>query len=149
MIAGVDHVGLVVRDMNKQLAFYRDILGLRVLHDKEVGSSEGRDQIGIDGLQRRLVFLTDESGGVALELVYNIHPKSPEGNPLDRHQICSMHLCFTVRNLQDKYELLKTKGVQFLTPPVVIDRPVGGPVCLVYFRDAEGNWLEFKEEFEK
>ena len=147
MIKGVDHIGLVVNDLDKQLSFYKDILGLKVVHAKEVGTPPGgKDHIGITDLRRKLVFLSDESGDLALELIYHVHPKSPIGEPCDRHQACAMHLCFLVENIQEKYEHLLNKGVQFLSPPVVIDRPIGGPVGLVYFQDAEGNWMELKEE---
>jgi len=54
-----------------------------------------------------------------------------------------------VVNLQNNYRELSDKGVRFLTPPKVVNRPEGAPVCLCYAQDPEGNWLEFKEVFSK
>ena len=146
MITGLGHVGLVVKDLEKQTAFYRDVLGLKVLHERETVAPPSGDHTNIPGALRKLVFLGDANGNELFELVYYVNPKSPDGQPPDRHQINAMHLCFDFQNLQQAYEQLSGKGVQFLTEPKVIDRPNEGPVCLAYARDPEGNWLEFKDE---
>ena len=146
MIKGLSHIGLVVQDIEKQTAFYRDAIGLRLLHEREVEAPPDGDHTGVPGVRRKLVFMGDASGKELLELVYYIEPASAPGQPLDRSQVNSIHLCFDIDNLQGVYKDLQDKGVRFLRPPKVIQRPVG-PVCLCYAQDPEGNWLEFKDEF--
>ena len=146
MITGLSHIGLVVKDLEKQTAFYRDVLGLRVLHERETVAPPSGDHTNIPGVLRKLVFLGDASGNELFELVYYVNTPSPEGQPLDRHQVNSIHFCFDIKNLRDAYKQLSEKGMKFLTEPKVIDRPNEGPVCLAYAQDPEGNWLEFKEE---
>jgi len=145
MITGIDHTGLVVKDIEKELAFYRDVIGLEVDHDKEVRAPREGDHTGISNVHRRLRFLKDASGDLVLELIKYISPKSPAGQAPDHHQINSFHLCFKVENLEGIYEDLAGKGVRFLTPPKFINRPEGDRVCLAYAQDPEGNWIEFKE----
>ena len=145
MITGIDHTGLVVKDIEKQLAFYRDVIGLEVDHDKEVRAPGDGDHTGISNVHRRLIFLKDASGEPVLELIEYINPVSPGGQALDHHQVNSLHLCFKVENLEGIYEDFAEKGVRFLTPPKLINRPEGDRVCLAYAQDPEGNWIEFKE----
>ena len=37
----VTHIGICVRDMDRSLAFYRDILGMKVLGDRMTDPTEG------------------------------------------------------------------------------------------------------------
>ncbi|MFH1490479.1 MAG: VOC family protein [Pseudomonadota bacterium] len=145
MITGMDHLGLVVGDIEKQLGFYRDVLGLLVDHDKEVRAPADGDHTGISNVHRRLIFLKSASGEPMFELIEYISPESPAGRILDHHQINSFHLCFNAENLEGIYKDLAGKGVRFLTPPKLISRPQGDRVCLAYAQDPEGNWIEFKE----
>ena len=149
MISGFDHLGLVVKDIEKQKTFYRDVLGLRVLHEREALAPPTGDHTNIPGVRRKLIFLGNAKGEELLELVYYIDPLSPSGQSLNPNQVNSIHLCFNVVNLQNNYRELSDKGVRFLTPPKVVNRPEGAPVCLCYAQDPEGNWLEFKEVFSK
>ena len=147
MITGLNHTGLVVQDIEKQVAFYRDVIGLRVVRDKEVVAPETGDHTGFPDVHRRLVFLGSDNGEHMLELIYYFNPPSPVGHQLEHHQVNSVHICFNVNNLDDIYIDLSEKGVRFFTPPKVINRPVGGRVGICYAQDPEGNWLEFIEEF--
>jgi catechol 2,3-dioxygenase-like lactoylglutathione lyase family enzyme len=145
MLTGFDHVGLVVKDIEKQKNFYCDILGLRLLHEIETLPPPSGDHTNIPGVQRKLIFLGDHHGRELLELVYYTDPPSPMGQSLEPNQVNSIHLCFNMVNLQNHYKDLSDKGVRFLTSPKVINRPGAAPVCLCYAQDPEGNWLEFKE----
>ena len=143
----LEHTGLVVQDLDKQVAFYCEVIGLKVIREAEVTAPPGGDHTGLDGVRRKLVFLGDDRNEHQLELIYYIHPVSPTGNPLAHHQVNSVHLCFRTENLQSHYENLLCHGARFLTPPKLIARPqYGDRVCLCYAQDPEGNWIEFKEE---
>jgi catechol 2,3-dioxygenase-like lactoylglutathione lyase family enzyme len=142
----LEHTGLVVQDLQRQVAFYRDVIGLRVLRQAEVTAPPGGDHTGFDGVRRKLVFLGHDEHEHQLELVYYINPASPAGISVVHHQANSFHLCFKIENLQSHYDDLLRRGVRFLTPPKLIARPDGHRVCLCYAQDPEGNWIEFKEE---
>ena len=100
MITGFDHTGLVVKDIEKELKFYCEDLGLQIDHDRIVTGPEGGDHTGFPGIRRRLVFLKNAAGLPMFELILYINPESPDGYILDHHQINSYHLCFNVENLQ-------------------------------------------------
>ena len=143
----LEHTGLVVQNLAKQVAFYRDVIGLKVIREAEVTAPPGGDHTAIQGVRRKLVFLGDDRSEHQLELIYYIDPLSPAGNPPAHHQIHSVHLCFKAEDLQHHYQNLLRQGARFLTPPKIIDLPQQGlRVCLCYAQDPEGNWIEFKEE---
>ena len=117
MITGIDHIGLVVGDIEKQLVFYRDVLGLVVDYDKEVRAPSGGDHTGISNVHRRLIFLKSVSGEPMFELIEYISPESPPGKVLNHHQVNSLHLCFDVENLEGIYDDLAANGCLLYTSP--------------------------------
>ncbi|HXG35569.1 MAG TPA: VOC family protein [Dehalococcoidia bacterium] len=142
MITGFNHSGFVVKDLEKMVSFYRDVLGLTVLSEVESNTEESNRHIGIPDAKRMLVFVGKDRSQHQLELVYYLHPQSPEGH-VPANALGSTHVCFNVQGLLQMYDELKDR-VSFVTPPVVRPTPFGrGAIC--FAQDPEGNWLEFIE----
>ena len=137
------HTGLVVRDLALMRDFYTKVLGLSVLNELDSIAPAGGDHTGFPDARRKLVFL-GYGEGHQLELVKYLEPESPEAG-CDRHERGSMHVCFQVDNLQQRYEELSEAGVSFLTEPKFNTTDDGQTVGVVYFQDPEENWLEFVE----
>ena len=142
MITGFNHSGFVVRDIDKMVAFYRDVLGLTVLREVDSKAPPEGDHTGIPGAQRTLVFVGKTDGDHALELVHFIEPPSPAGH-LDRHQLGAAHVCFNVDDLETLHRELEGQGVRFVTDPIFRELPGGGRFGICYAQDPEGNYLEF------
>jgi catechol 2,3-dioxygenase-like lactoylglutathione lyase family enzyme len=142
MITGFNHSGFVVKDIDKMVAFYRDLLGLTVLRDVDSKAPPEGDHTGIPGAHRTLVFVGKTDGDHALELVHFIEPASPPGH-LDRHQLGAAHVCFNVDDLEELHEELEAQGVRFVTDPIFRVLPGGGRFGICYAQDPEGNYLEF------
>jgi len=141
MALAVEHVALSVTDMSRSLAFYRDLLGLKVVRviEPERGNRLGRIT-GMDECLAHIVHL--DSGGAMLELFEYIDPR---GRPLagDRCQadIGLAHVGFKSPDLLRDYERLKSHGVEFLGEPVEF-RP---GVTVVYFRGPDGEVCELRQ----
>ena len=144
MIKSFFHSGLVVKDMDKMVAFYRDSMGLTVLREATSKAPPEGDHTGIPGAERKLVFLGYSEGGHQIELVTYIDPPSPEGH-LDKHQLGASHICFYVSDMQAVYEKLSAEGIHFVTPPITRDNADGSHGGICYFQDPEGNYLELIE----
>ena len=148
MIRGIHHVALVVNDLEKMLAFYEGVLGFRTA--TQIGWERGQDAvdeiIGVQGSAADVRIL--RAGNAYLEL---FHFSAPAGRPTDPDNPAMdhglRHLAFDVVDIDSEYERLKALGVPFNCPPREVEVQ-GHPLKAVYFRDPEGNILEFQELLE-
>mgnify|MGYP000850494396 CR=1 FL=1 len=142
MVTGFNHSGLVVKNIKEMVAFYKNVLGLSVIREsKSVAPVEG-DHTGFVGAERVLVFLGIQGDKHLLELVHYHNPTSLSGH-LERNQLGASHIGFETNDLNQLYKTLKSKGVEFVTPPKFRRNDDGSYVGVCYARDPEGNWIEF------
>jgi catechol 2,3-dioxygenase-like lactoylglutathione lyase family enzyme len=145
MIKAFNHGGFVVRDYDRMVAFYRDVIGLE-LQEEFIGRGENMSQRhGFPDIDMRIAFFAYPGDSFRFELTEYKNPL-PEGEgSLPKNGIGTAHLAFTVEDLHDMYEDLKDRGMMFVGPPV-FRTTVGDRICyVVHGRDPEGNWLEFME----
>jgi len=139
MFKRADHVAMSVKDMEKAIAFYRDVIGMEKVFDRTFGEEMGR-LIGAEGTQVRIVHMKlDDS------IIEFFDYASPKGREPVREQIQSdyglTHIGFIVEDFWDTYEHLKDHGVEFLGEAVEI-RP---GVFVAYFYGAEYEVCEIRE----
>ncbi len=139
MISAIHHASFTVSNMERSVAFYRDILGMEVLWDSiEAGviyKGEVSDRItGCPGTEQHIVYMG--IGGDFLELV----EYTPRGKELVDNKASdtgAAHVCFKTDNIEALYEKLLSNQV------VVHCSPQKGISNLVmYFRDPDGMILE-------
>ena len=141
MVIGFDHIGIVVKDLDAIVSFYRDKLGLKAIREvNSVASPEG-NHTGIPGASRKIVFMGMPGSDHFLELVHFINPPSPEGH-LTNHQLGASHVCLAVDDIEGVYKRLSAAGVQFVTPPRYSPTPEGARIGICYALDPEGNYVE-------
>jgi catechol 2,3-dioxygenase-like lactoylglutathione lyase family enzyme len=143
---GVSHIAICVRDMENSLAFYRDILGMKVTKDEVQDTTQG----GLPSVYkhprktRRTVHAAYGEGNSAPSLVLTSHPgDQTDGDPIKLDQIGISHLSFSVRNINGLREELVSKGVQLAAPMEAFNSPQtpGGGTFFVY--DPDGILLQF------
>ena len=86
----VSHIAICVRDLEKSLAFYRDILGMNVTFDQVQDTSKGGfpDIYKHARKTRRTVHVRYGGGHPAPSLVLTTHPREdPDGEPIKLDQI--------------------------------------------------------------
>ncbi len=134
------HVAVSVRDMDRMLAFYRDILGFQVEWDMDRRSGEALSRVvGLPDVTVRIAMLNGY--GTRIEL-FQYHEPQGRGDPARRQCDFGLtHLAFHVRNIRALYERLAAAGVASHSPPQAV-RP---GVWAVYMKDPEGNVLELVE----
>jgi glyoxylase I family protein len=143
---GISHVAIGVSNMNRSLHFYRDLLGLRVVHDNPGETTGGMPALFRDpqrGQQRRGVYLRWEDGPHTAFLVLSEHPGPASGEAIKLDQVGIHHFSFWVEDLEAVYERVKAAGVPILLPPTVGDtgalgEPPGGKMLSTLFQDPDG-----------
>lgn len=88
-IAALDHVAVVVRDIEASLAYYTRELGLPIVSDEETEASGGA----------RLVFL--DAGNVMVQLISPLRSTGPIAGHLETYGEGIHHLCFAVDDIED------------------------------------------------
>jgi len=139
MFKRIDHVGVSVKNIEKAIEFYRDVVGMEKTMDREVDVPLGRI-IGIEGTKARIVHMT--LGEAAIELFDYHQPKGRDPRPdWNQSDFGLTHIGFRVADFEQTYQDLKARGVQFLGEPVEI-RP---GVFVAYFHGAEHEICEMRE----
>jgi catechol 2,3-dioxygenase-like lactoylglutathione lyase family enzyme len=134
-------VGIVVLDLDRALAFYRDLLGLAVVREMDEGGAYMERVTGLPGVSVRTVKLAAPGGGMVELLRFASHPEPPGAARSAATPGCS-HVAFTVADLDATYRRLQAAGVRFHAPPQV--SPDGG-AKVTYCRDPEGSIVELVE----
>lgn len=142
---GISHIAVCVRDMDKALAFYRDILGMRVTLDQVQDTTQG----GLPHVYnhrrktRRTVHVRYGEGHTTPSLVLTSHPgERADGSPIKLDQVGISHLSFTVRDVKALAQELASKGVK-LAAPLEAFTNAQGNVSSIFVYDPDGILLQF------
>ena len=117
---------LVVRDYARSLAFYRDVLGAKVVRE----FSGTLCFLNFGGSQ---ILLTVPGGPTKDKPAVTFAP------PADGDRVSS-ELAIRVPDCSAAYEVLRSRGAEFLTPPVD-----WGYEVRAFFRDPDGHLLELSQ----
>ena len=116
-VYGLNHTAIGVTDMERSLAFYRDILGFEVLIDYK-GTWPGEAVIVGESIEQRLVMLGHPNGGARIELIENLSPVKSKPVPPEKRwgDIGVMEAALEVKDIGKVYKELSDKGVSFMCP---------------------------------
>jgi methylmalonyl-CoA/ethylmalonyl-CoA epimerase len=115
----IGQIAVVVQDLDRAVAFYRDALGLRFLFQAPP----------------KLAFF--DCGGVRLMLDV---PEEAEF----KHS--SSILYYRVDDIQGTWAALRGRGVEFRDEPHLVARMPDHELWMAFFRDTEGNTLALMSE---
>lgn len=139
-IKNVHHVGVIVQDMEKSLPFYTDILGFTIVDDYTNEGMQVSELVCHENALLHVVFMSVYGGKTLFELLEYKNPRAEDLNKnWCNNDFGIRHVTFEVEDCFGLYEKLCPLGVEFMAPPQKL--PEGNTV--VYFKDYEGNILEF------
>ena len=138
-VSGIDHVGITVRSLERSLAFYRDLLGLRVIEicdEEDVG-----EIVGIPGARIKAADLDVGDGRVFELLEYvgaagDIVPQSPNGAGCP-------HVALQVHDIAEVLQRLAGAGHKPAGKVTAITGAIAWQgATVVYLRDPDGAIIE-------
>jgi catechol 2,3-dioxygenase-like lactoylglutathione lyase family enzyme len=141
-VRGIHHVGVTVRDLERSLVFYRDLLGvdvIRISNDVDVATI-----VGLPGTRARIADLDAGPGQVIELLEYNTSdvPAVAAGRP---DTIGSCHVCLQVADLDSSLARLARAGVAPVGEAVELDEEGWQNCTVAYLRDPDGVIVELLE----
>jgi methylmalonyl-CoA/ethylmalonyl-CoA epimerase len=127
MSTKVNHIAIVVEDIEKALNVYRDAVGLSLEHIAEEPAEEVR-----------VAFLPTESGEI--ELIQPTTQDSGVAKFLAKRGEGLHHICLEVDSIDNSIEALQSRGLQILGESRVNQR--GDTYVFVHPKSAHGVLLE-------
>jgi lactoylglutathione lyase len=145
-VAGVHHTGLTVAELERSLAFYRDLLGFEVVLDQEKEGGYLAAIVGYPDARVRMAHLRLPGSEHRLELFEYASPPPARGREVEPRTIGLTHVCLLVADLPRLFEGLRDRGVDsWFSPPVEIDSGANRGGRALYLRDPDGVILELFE----
>lgn len=129
-IKRIDHIAIVVEDLDQALAVYRDALGMSVAAIQEMPEQDVK-----------MAFLP--SGDSEIELLEPMHADSGIGKYLAKRGEGLHHICLEVDNIEGTLAELKAKGAQLIdeTPK----HGAHGRIAFIHPKGAHGVLVELIE----
>jgi len=154
LVAGLIGVTVGVSDLERSVAFYRDVLGFQEVLRREGEVPEPQEVTG-GGRRFKVAVLRrpdDPSGpfptlyGGMIRLVEGLDYR---GEPLFQGRrwgdVGLMEVALDVTELEATVEEARKKGATLVLPPTRLDMGTGSVGRFAYLADPDGNWVELLE----
>jgi methylmalonyl-CoA/ethylmalonyl-CoA epimerase len=130
MFTAIDHVGVAVPDLDEAIAFYRDTLGLALVHE------ETNEEQGV----REAMMAVGDSGS-CVQLLAPLTPDSTIARFLDRNGPGLQQVAYRVDDVEATAATLRAKGVRLLYD-AARRGTAGSRVNFIHPKDAGGVLVE-------
>ena len=144
-IVAVAAVGFTVSDLDRSVAFYRDVLTFKPVTDVEVDGPEYDRLYGTFGVRARVVRM--QLGEQTLELTEFLSP--PDARPIPvpsySNDLWFQHIAIVVRDMDAAWAHLRKHHVRQISPrpqTIPISNPAAAGIKAIKFRDPDGHNLE-------
>lgn len=151
MLEHILHIGITVSDLDRSVAFYRDVLGLKYIGEIVMNDEETEILFGRKGASARVAYLSGakDSSNPPVELIQFTDQPAVE-KKMDIFTTGISELCFYAKDIEKFYNHLVSLGVECFSKPQPFDftKDGFGKSKAIYFRDPDGVILEVIEPIE-
>jgi catechol 2,3-dioxygenase-like lactoylglutathione lyase family enzyme len=153
MLSKVDHVAFVVKDLDREIAFYRDVLGLEFILRRIWDEDYVRQMVGIPDavLDIALLKLPGKEGSPLAEdgsprpgkgdaMLELIEYKQPKGDPVAESPNTpgNAHIAFLVDDMDTVIARLREANTTFISKPLEVAAGPNKGRQVTYVRDPDG-----------
>lgn len=140
MVKDFRHACIVVKDLEKSIRFYRDLLGLKVSKRRTVEGAYPETAFKLKEARLTYVKMRGRAKPPGSTPLFELHYwEKPKRLPKSTYN----HISFTVSNLDSEFARLSKLKVKFISGPV--QSPYDNTkICFAL--DPDGNLIEFVEE---
>ena len=143
-IIAADHTGITVSNLERSLAFWRDVLGFDFSHSAHQAGEMAEEITGVKGAELKLAVLKGP-GGHKIELLEYLAPKDRKGVDIRPCDVGSVHVALTVDNLDAVLKKITTYGWKAAGKPQTLRSGPNAGKRVIYVRDPDGTTIEFMQ----
>jgi catechol 2,3-dioxygenase-like lactoylglutathione lyase family enzyme len=145
LVTAVSAVGFTVSDMDRSIAFYRDVLTFKPISDVEVDGPEYDQLWSIFGVRARVVRM--QLGEQQLELIEFLSPPDVRPIPVPSYSndLWFQHVAIVVRDMDRAWAQLRKHHVRQISPrpqTIPVSNTAAAGIKAIKFRDPDGHNLE-------
>jgi catechol 2,3-dioxygenase-like lactoylglutathione lyase family enzyme len=143
-ILGADHTGITISNLERSLAFWRDVLGFELSHTAHQKGELAQEITGVKGAEIKLAVLK-APGGHKIELLEYLAPEDRKRVVLRSCDIGSAHVALLVEDLGAVLERIVASGWNAGGKAQTLTKGPNAGKRVVYVRDPDGTTIELMQ----
>jgi catechol 2,3-dioxygenase-like lactoylglutathione lyase family enzyme len=143
-IIAADHTGITVSNLERSLAFWRDVLGFELSHTAHQTGELAKQITGVAGAEIKLAVLKTP-GGHKIELLEYLAPPDRKQVDLRPCDVGHVRIALLIDDLDTILERIFASGWKAAGNPQTLQRGPNAAKRVVYVRDPDGTTIEFMQ----
>jgi catechol 2,3-dioxygenase-like lactoylglutathione lyase family enzyme len=143
-IISADHTGITVSNLERSLAFWRDVLGFELSHTTHQTGEMAQQITGIAGAEIKLTVLK-APGGHKIELLEYLAPPDHKHANVRPCDVGHVHVALLVDDLDATLDKIAASGWRAAGKSQTLKTGPNAGKRVVYVRDPDGTTIEFMQ----
>jgi glyoxylase I family protein len=143
-VIAADHTGITVSNLERSLAFWRDVLGFELSHMAHQTGELAQEITGVAGAEIKLAVLKTPAGH-KIELLEYLAPPDREHADVRPCDVGHVHVALLVHDLDTILEKIAGSGWKAAGEPQTLKMGPNAGKRVVYVRDPDGTTIEFMQ----
>ena len=143
-VLDTDHTGITVSNLQRSVAFWRDVLGFELSHTAHQKGELAQEITGVEGAELKLAVLR-APGDHKIELLEYLAPADRARANLRPCEVGFVHIALLVDDLDVVLERIATSGWKAAGKPQRLQSGPNAGKRVAYMRDPDGTTIEFME----
>ena len=144
-IISADHTGITVENLERSLAFWRDVLGFELSHTAHQTGELAKEITGVAGAEIKLA-VVKTPGSHKIELLEYLAPPDRKQVALRPCDVGSVHVALLVDDLDAVLERISASDWKAAGKPQTLTSGPNKGKRVIYVRDPDGTTIEFIQQ---